>query len=271
MVRIGMKFLCVFTVALMDTCVGAFRTHLGAFRCNTKLNGARTSTGRTPHRRAVPHASAVFAGEAATLFNNMKTPASILAGALIPIGFLSDLPEVNKGGDSKMTRARQVYLVVATASFCSQLLSIMWATVAVNQLTETVVLPTNSVFELLQRDYELPWVATNAHFLFGMFGFMSLIGFRSYLAAASSPFGLAAAGWAASGLALMAAIVNRGVAANPSSRGSMLALFTRYFVLICKSAVGRGVDGTAGPLELIALALACGSTVLTAVALRSGQ
>ena len=34
-----------------------------------------------------------YAPAAASLFNNMKTPASILAGAMIPLGFLSPLPQ----------------------------------------------------------------------------------------------------------------------------------------------------------------------------------
>jgi hypothetical protein len=33
-----------------------------------------------------------YSGAAASLFNNMKTPASILAGAMVGLGFLSPLP-----------------------------------------------------------------------------------------------------------------------------------------------------------------------------------
>jgi hypothetical protein len=33
-----------------------------------------------------------YAGEAVSLFNNMKLPASIIAGALVPLGLLSPLP-----------------------------------------------------------------------------------------------------------------------------------------------------------------------------------
>ena len=92
----------------------------------------------------------------------------------------------------------------------------------------------------------------------------------TFLAAASAPFGLAAAGWAASGLALMVSIVNRGVAAgggDGSAEGrSVLALFTRYTVLLTKSALGR--VGTPGPLELVAMLLAAASTLATVQAVR---
>lgn len=34
-----------------------------------------------------------YSGAAASLFNNMKTPASILAGAMVGLGFLAPLPD----------------------------------------------------------------------------------------------------------------------------------------------------------------------------------
>jgi hypothetical protein len=50
----------------------------------------------------------------------------------------------------------------------SELLAVIWATVAVNQLTETVIEPSANVWELLRRPwYDLAWAATNSHFLFG--------------------------------------------------------------------------------------------------------
>ena len=140
-----------------------------------------------------------YAPAAASLFNNMKTPASILAGAMIPLGFLSPLPQPpahvaavtataknnNKGKNHKgepspelllATRIhksldrmlRKAYLLVTLFSFGSELLAVIWSTVAVNQLTETVVAPAESVWALLKRDwYDLAWSATNSHFLFG--------------------------------------------------------------------------------------------------------
>ena len=254
---------------------------------------------RAPRARAPQMAVAQYAGQAASLFNNMKTPASILAGALLPIGILTALPPPREGAEKEhawLGALRELHLVIASASFCSELLSVMWATIAVNKLTETAVAPAESVFALLMRDCELPWVACNAvscpalpvvlslceppplpprtpgaqHFVFGMFGFMFLIGIRAFLAAASAQFGLAAAGWAASGLALMVSIVNRGVAAgggDGSSEGrSVLALFTRYAILLTKSAFGR--VGAAGPLELIAMLLAVASALASARAVR---
>jgi len=86
-----------------------------------------------------------YSGAAASLFNNMKTPASILAGAIVPLGFLSPLPRppdriaavprpkdepeivtvVTKNLDRVL---RKSYLLVTLFSFGSELLAVMWAT-----------------------------------------------------------------------------------------------------------------------------------------------
>ena len=192
-----------------------------------------------------------FAPAAASLFNNMKTPASILAGAMIPLGFLAPLPQppwvkavppANKSGEeaaesvvaSAITRGldrmlRKSYLLVTLFSLGSELLAIIWSTVAVNQLTETIVPPAESVWALLQRDwYNLAWAATNSHFLFGMLGFMWMVGTRAYLMVQAKPWNINPASasdetnsntmaiasilMVASSFSLMISIVNRGVA-----------------------------------------------------------
>jgi cobalamin synthase len=74
--------------------------------------------------------------------------ASTKAGALLPLGFLSPLPV--KDEDKPETGLRRAirlsYQVVAMLSLMSELVSVMWATVAVNQLTETQVAPAESVW-----------------------------------------------------------------------------------------------------------------------------
>ena len=90
-----------------------------------------------------------YAPAAATLFNNMKTPATILAGAIIPLGFSSPLPQppariaavVSGKGNKKEETAlamvitknldrmlRKSYLLVTVFSFGSELLAVIWAT-----------------------------------------------------------------------------------------------------------------------------------------------
>ena len=71
------------------------------------------------------------------------------AGALLPLGFLSPLPVPNEDDKPEGTfrkALRLSYQVVAILSLMSELISVMWATVAVNQLTETHIAPAQSVW-----------------------------------------------------------------------------------------------------------------------------
>ena len=195
---------------------------------------------RVPHRQKAVSTSqkamlADYTGAAASLFNNMRTPASIIAGAMLPIGFLSPLKLDPDEDDGRFVIfLRRIYPLISVLSLCSQLLSVMWATVAVNQLTETTIEATSSVWHLIQRDFYLPWVATNAHFVIGMMGFMWVISTRAYFLADKGPAGLSAAGMACSSLLLMISIVNNGVAAgggkNMRFGSSVVSLLRAYAV-----------------------------------------
>eukprot|EP00568_Trieres_chinensis_P019182 CAMPEP_0183324416 /NCGR_PEP_ID=MMETSP0160_2-20130417/76978_1 /TAXON_ID=2839 ORGANISM="Odontella Sinensis, Strain Grunow 1884" /NCGR_SAMPLE_ID=MMETSP0160_2 /ASSEMBLY_ACC=CAM_ASM_000250 /LENGTH=220 /DNA_ID=CAMNT_0025491991 /DNA_START=11 /DNA_END=673 /DNA_ORIENTATION=- len=205
----------------------------------------------------------------------MKTPASILAGAMIPLGFLAPLPkpEIDEKGESPHHRLlRKGHLFIAVMSLCSELTSVMWATVAVNQLTEVAHAPAESVWHLLQRDFNLEWVAVNAHFVLGMLGFMSMIGIRGYLASVVAGFSqtgsASVCAAAASGLLLMVSIINRGVASGGGDGlrygASILSLITTYVRLLVKRAISRD---TFGPLELASVLLGGASAVLGVKAL----
>jgi len=210
---------------------------------------------------------------AASLFNNMKTPASILAGAMIPLGFLSPLPAPPDGNETepKLLRiARRAYLWVTCFSFCSELLAVMWATVAVNTLTETAVAPAASVWHLLQRDCDLPWAAVNSHFVSGMLGFGLMILTRVALMArasfASSAFRTSVLAMVTAHGALMVSVVNRGVEAGGGVDGvgygkNMLALFSRYLSLLWKQATRRQNVGVLELSFLTLLAVSVGSGV----------
>jgi hypothetical protein len=231
----------------------------------TKL-GQQQSPGRTQHASA-RKAMADYTSAAVSLFNNMKTPASIIAGAMVPIGFLSPLQQLNVDTkdhqDGKFAMfLRYVYPIASVVALCSELISVMWATVAVNQLTETNIEAASSVWHLIQRDFSLPWVATNAHFVIGMMGFLWVISSRAYFLAGKGPAGASLAGLAFSSMLLTVSIVNRGVAAGGGGVGpgttsmrygsNILALFREYTVQLIKRACSIQ---SFGPLELGAVIL----------------
>ena len=201
-----------------------------------------------------------------SLMGNMRTPASILAGSLVGLAISFPLPIKTPAGkvESRFEKSlRLTYTVVGVMSMLSQLISIMWATVAVNQLIERNIAPAASVWALLKRDFDLEWAAVNAHFVLGMFGFCFLIGTRAFFQAGGGLMGQSVAGLAISGLLLMISIVNRGVAAG-GGKGSgygatVFSLISHYVFLLAKRAT---TAGSMGPLEISSIAIFTWSIVV---------
>lgn len=206
-----------------------------------------------------------YSSAATALFDNMKTPASILAAGMISIGFLApfqipppiaDQPKMVK----RVKLLKRAYILVTLISFCSELLAVMWATVAVNQLTERSLPPAESVWDLLQRDCDLSWAAVNSHFVVGLVGFMYMVGIRGYVmllaAEASEVLIVATLSGVGSALLLMVSVVNRGVESGGGDGigygATVLDLFGHYVYLLYQRAVDRD---SFGPLELSAIVL----------------
>lgn len=107
---------------------------------------------------------------------------------------------------------------------------------------------------LLQRDLDLPWAGVNAHFTFGMFGFICLVGCRAYFHLRGGVLGRSCVGLSLSGLLLMVSILNRGIASGSGDGlrygSSILHLWARYFALLVKQALR---PGSVGALEIGAL------------------
>ncbi len=88
-----------------------------------------------------------FAPQASNLFNNMKTPASIIGGALVPLAISGPLSMEGPPNESRSRQlVRAVYNIIGVLSFTSELLVVIWATVASNKLIETHVAPAESVW-----------------------------------------------------------------------------------------------------------------------------
>jgi len=149
---------------------------------------------------------------------------------------------------------------LAVLSLSSELTAVVYATVASNKLTEIVAAPAASAFALIQRDYELSWIATNVHFLFGLFGFVSMIGLRA-LTIFPCKLNRAAAGFAFSALFGMCSVVNLGVSAGDGTGrvhgSSIVTLIFRYCVLLAKQ-----LKKTGGIMAMAAIALGLVSTAL---------
>lgn len=189
-----------------------------------------------------------FAPDAASLFNNMKTPASIMSGALVSLAIAGPLPLEGSSREKRSHKMiRAMYNLIGVLSFSSELLVVVWATVASNKLVETHVEPAPSVWHLIERDYNLEWAATNAHFVAGMLGFLVLVAIRMYFHTDGGLLGMGIAGIPLSALLLMIAVVNRGVARGSGDGhryGSNVgSLFTTYASLLIQRAFNKSCMG----------------------------
>jgi hypothetical protein len=219
---------------------------------SSSLSTASTST-------QLEAAGVDFTDAAKALFGNLISPAAMLMGALVPLSFLaSPLPEDRP----HRKKLKCIYSLLSVASVLSNLIAIMTATVARNMLTEIPSAPAASVFALIRRDCELPWLAANAHFLMGLLGFGGMVALRTYLLLPGPTLNAAAAGMSAAACLAMLSIVNAGVRAG-DGRGhrfshSLFGLLIRYGRLLGTFLV----RGRAGPVAWLAALLATGSMVL---------
>jgi hypothetical protein len=196
----------------------------------------------------------------------MNLPSSIIAGAIVPLGFVAPLQVESEPGENIWEqRARRMYQVLSVVTLATELIAVMWATVASNQLTENTFAPANSVWHLIQRDFELEWAAVNTHFVIGMLGFLGMIGIRSYFVAKKALLGGATLGVALSSLALMVSIVNRGVAAGGGKGrrfgGTVLSLAQRYTTLLLARALSIKTFGILEILSVTGLAVSLSGAV----------
>ncbi|VEU43887.1 unnamed protein product [Pseudo-nitzschia multistriata] len=242
---------------------------------------AATATG--PEGNAMEVVLKDYAPAATSLFNNMKLPAAVVTAGMISLGFATSFPELpretpdNRDVFPPHIRARcsalkRLHIVVALIAVTSELIVVMWAAVAVNQLTEKRYPLSTSVWELLQGDpsCDLAWSAVNSHFVLGIIGFVAMLTLRAYVmllaAEASGALMTAASTGTGAALCLMISIVNRGVESGGGGTGerygtTILDLLRHYVVLLAKNATN---EASPGPLQLVAIVLELTSLVFMA-------
>ncbi|CAJ1326957.1 unnamed protein product [Effrenium voratum] len=181
-----------------------------------------------------------YSMQAARMFDNMRGPAVLLAGAIVPLGFFA-APRIEKDDPAWLKRGKRLHYLLASIAICCELVAVVWSTIAVNKLNETNTAPARSLMELLQRDYELPWIGCNVNFIFGLMGFASLLVSFSYVS-----FGPVSRPIACTVLAaecFIISIVNDGVVQGDGQEGglrfgcNLFSLVRRYLRLLLVHAV----------------------------------
>ena len=200
----------------------------------------------------------------------MKLPAAVVTAGMISLGFATRFPELPRDTLDKVysqsTRAQcakleRLHIVLGLLSVTSELIVVLWAAVAVNQLTERTYEPAVSVWDLIHRDCDLAWSAVNSHYILGIIGFTGMLWLRAYVmllaASASRSLVNAASTGTAAATCLMVSIVNRGVESGGGTSvdrygNTILDLFSHYAALLLKVAMD---EGSPGPLQLSAMVL----------------
>jgi len=211
-----------------------------------------------------------YAPAAASLFNNMKLPAAVVTAGMISLGFATRFPELPRDTLEKVyvqslraqcAKLERLHIVLGLVSVTSELIVVLWAAVAVNQLTERAYEPASSVWELIHRDCDLAWSAVNSHYILGIIGFTGMLWLRAYVmllsASASKSLMNAASTGTAAATCLMVSIVNRGVESGGGTAvdrygNTILDLFAHYAALLLQLATDQT---SPGPLQLSAMVL----------------
>ena len=180
------------------------------------------------------HASPGDYSEAArALFGNYITPATLLLTALVPLS-LQEIKVPQYGKNAFKKKLRGLYYVIGLLATCSELICVIYASIASNKLLQTASKPAASAYALIQRDYELAWIATTIHFIGGLLGFMACSGIGAFLVYPPG-YNTAGACFAAAALLWMLRLANtRAAMFQHTHLSNCFSLLKRYLVLTTK-------------------------------------
>jgi len=190
----------------------------------------------------VPHEICIAA---AALFGNIRTPAALVAGACLPLGFAFAFP--TKEDTAQLRALKRLNVLLAFLAVNSELLSVVFATNAINRLhflagSNTMAdSSVGSVIELItDPQFTQHWLGVYVHFIVGVIGLVGLTGIRTWLAVGPR-FGLPVALLTAAGLLRIFSAVNRSVvvtAIYPSS--NFFGLVLQYLAVTGANALRGG-------------------------------
>lgn len=214
--------------------------------------------------RVAERGAAIFAVssyvQSANLFNNLRTPAALVAGACLPLGFGLPLPSER---DSATVRAiKRGVVLLGFLSFTSELLAVTFATNAISRLHmpsifDAEMLAASSVHEVLTHPSLISfWLGVYVHFVLGIVGLVTISGLRACLVVGpqfAMPVGLLS--WAI--LLRLKSAVNRSVVCAQFGSGSFVGLLARYCLITAKAAwhARRACDLASIGLIVVAMVL----------------
>jgi hypothetical protein len=171
-----------------------------------------------------------YSKEGISIFNNMRTPAALVAGACLSLAFA--VPTSDK--DTKRIRFwKRVNVLMGFASITSQLIAVIFSTNAINRLTEhagTAETMATGVADLLTKDLFVQfWLGVYIHFIIGILGMLGMVAFRAWFFMGAAYNRAMATITVAISLRLLSAI-NRGVVVTEFGQGPFGANFLYLIV-----------------------------------------
>jgi len=177
-----------------------------------------------------------FSGEASGIFNNIRTPAALLAGASFGAAFA--LQPVS-GEAMAMGLCKRVYLLISVSAVSAELIAVLVSSITLGRLgTEGKrSASSGSVVDYLREHYELEFLATQFNFQIGLLGLCAMVGIRAWVAFSCPRFGRIACGIVTSALFTMLALMQTPGDKCQTAGGECSGLFAmgvRYVQLLAE-------------------------------------
>lgn len=151
-------------------------------------------------------------------FESVRVPAALLSGTSFVAVNTAPLPLMTDF--YFLGIAKRAYLIVGIVSFLSSLLSVLFATLALEKLSSSDAQTCTSEDD--DSEYEFEYAGSLSHFLVGLLAFPLLVGLRAWIIFTCPRFGNIGLSLAASSFALMIHLVPSELACMPSRYGRLL-------------------------------------------------
>lgn len=203
---------------------------------------------------------------ASGIFNNIRTPAALIAGATFG-GIFALQPSL--ADTALQGAAKRIYLLIGIGTLASELVATIVATCALEKLSDEQALNRVGSYEGVKSflrgvGLELDYVASETHFLFGVLGFAIMVGMRAWIAFACPAFGVAGLSTIIAALCLMLFFINGG-SSNAARPFAFLQEARLYVELLLQQAFSKPMS----PWLLGAIGASAFTLVRVALGLRA--
>ena len=148
-----------------------------------------------------------FDGAASAVFNNLRTPAALVAGAAFGGAFGLQL---NSADAFALALAKRAYVVIAVMALASELLVVVTATCALDAMNRADwLVPAETLSCWFERNgLELENLVCTVHFFFGVLGLTAMVGLRAWITISCARIAKGTLGLIASVVLIMISMLN---------------------------------------------------------------